>query len=528
MTDELVLETPKELPVPIRINQFVELKKDQTVLELPVVDVPYYVVAQEGLFLRKHNVLGEATLKVTTMPKSIGKMGNAVGWHHWAAPPIPPELCAQIVDFFRRIWDKHKAEAEVLLTARCETNPETGLYVIKEWRVFVPTQKVSGGAVQSVFEPTHIAKGHLIVGTMHSHCNFSAFHSGIDTADADKMDGVHFTIGHVDKDTPEVVSMVATNGVRVTYKPEDLADFSKLDSAKAPEWWDNYVIPSNDLQSTHKPVGFENFKKYEPPTRSYTSGYQNGGGQQHVGRGTYPYGYGGWDGDYDGAWEEYWEWKERKRKEDEAKADTNKSNLPAVRDAINQTVTLRELIERQEKAEEERKTKNDSVLPKIPYQGDNKGDWTQRQKCVHGKADTEKCDDCPGLTFITDPKDPRLAKTDEQISNEEWKRLVNEEKYWEEQISPHARNLIFDADVLSDDDFLEMTSPKIEADIEWMKSLLISKIIAITNALEPLGVSIDYSVSDEKPTIRNQRLRRKQRKEAKRERKSSRGNSKSN
>lgn len=209
--------------------------------ELPDTTTPYYVVAKEGTYLHRKVAFGRGLIRHHKAPSKLAPVGNYYGEFVFdETQRIPAPLVAQIVDFFRRIWYAHKTEAEVILTQHIDTG---------EYRVYVPFQSVSTGHVHSIYDPTTIDSKYLVVGTMHSHCNFSAFHSSTDEGDAKDMDGMHFTVGHIDREEPEVAAMVAVNGTLYHYKdPGILADFSQLDAAKAPTWWDRYVYlgPLND------------------------------------------------------------------------------------------------------------------------------------------------------------------------------------------------------------------------------------------------------------------------------------------
>lgn len=129
-----------------------------------------------------------------------------------------------IMKYFQMIYDEHKTEAGVLLMV----HPET-----KQWRVFIPIQvDCSGGGVNylppksssdgltgrtkelydAVFEHKTLGPrmlelyeeysklqedGWCLFGTIHSHCNFGAFHSGVDDNDEINFEGLHITIGNV-------------------------------------------------------------------------------------------------------------------------------------------------------------------------------------------------------------------------------------------------------------------------------------------------------------------------------------------
>ncbi len=215
----------------IKNNDFLHLKREGHE-NAPQSDKPFYLVAGDGLFLNKNTILGKGWLKQKYYPSWLPKLGGEQ--FTWEIDKIPAEVCAQVHGFFKRIYEKHKTEAEVVFLMNHET---------KEWEIYIPWQKVSGSHVTSAVIPEEIPITHQIVGSAHSHADMSAFHSGTDIGDASDMDGVHFTLGRFDEEKQEVVSMVMVNGVEFTYKPEEVADWSNRDAATAPEEWDDRVYP---------------------------------------------------------------------------------------------------------------------------------------------------------------------------------------------------------------------------------------------------------------------------------------------
>lgn len=217
---------------------------------------PYYVIANEGTFLYRATQIGTLLLKQKDPPASLGKLGYKDGVFNWTGEKIPRHIFEQATDFFRRIYGKHGTEAEVLITMHNDT---------KEFRLFVPLQRINGSGVKSIYEPSHIDRNYTIVGTIHSHCHFSAFHSGTDSNDASDMDGVHLTIGMLQNEPPEIVAMVAMNGVEFHYKdPRDIADLN-FTGATAPDWWDQYVYPGetqSDKPKTLKSLTQEQWNEF--------------------------------------------------------------------------------------------------------------------------------------------------------------------------------------------------------------------------------------------------------------------------
>ncbi len=412
----VVEEKPQEI---LPINTIWELPKEKTLDDVPDNPNPFYILAKEGVFLRKATALGFGTILMDNMPRKLGELGFPKGVFQHSASRVPPEICSQVVDFFRRIWDKHKAEAEVILTARIEV--EKGLPVIKEWRVFVPTQKVSGGGVESVYDPTHIAKGHQVVGTIHSHCNFSAYHSGTDTNDARGMDGLHMTIGYVDSKNPEVAAMIVVNGMRVDYEWKVVADFSQLNTVSAPKWWDNYVLPSQNVRK-ESIAGIKNFDKFK------ATGHGNSGYSEYA-----------W-GDTDGYYGHY-------------RGGYGKNNLPPIG---NKTPNWR------------------STAPE-----------TTHSKTIADLVREENKDD---------KKDTRLTQTDME-------RLMRESEaaYWEDSISPKLRDLLFDNNLLNDDDIDDLIAQKDDKEaIQFLTVLLLKKTRDAKDALNLLGVDVKVVVNKPK------------------------------
>ncbi|MEI6235707.1 MAG: hypothetical protein WCT04_21840 [Planctomycetota bacterium] len=106
-------------------------------------------------------------------------------------PPLPVELFRRVEAFFVAIFDKYQSEAVVLLLC----NP-----ALRKWRVVVPRQSVRGLRVSydlGTLPPT--PEGFELFGTIHSHADISAFHSGTDDRDEIHFDGLHITVGNLDK-----------------------------------------------------------------------------------------------------------------------------------------------------------------------------------------------------------------------------------------------------------------------------------------------------------------------------------------
>lgn len=173
----------------------------------------FYMVSGNGTFLHKDTGLIEAVVPVS----GVSGLGYLESDCRLRMSKIPALVAARALTFFRKIYASYKSEAEVMLLYN-ESKREYDLYC--------PEQKVTGGHVdyklsegmQKVMQ--ELGKEWKIAGTIHSHCDFSAFHSGTDTDDESNQDGIHITFGHVVRKNFSCVSSIAVNGNRWQVPPQ--------------------------------------------------------------------------------------------------------------------------------------------------------------------------------------------------------------------------------------------------------------------------------------------------------------------
>lgn len=188
-------------------------------LELPAQGV-YFVVAGNGLFLHKDTGVVQAFVPVDNI--SILQELDAKTWVHSHLPKVPPSIILKIKEFFRLVVEKYHSEAEVTLYYNKET---------KEFLPYVSEQSVSMGGVQYKRKAASQVPGMencLRVGTIHSHCDFGAFHSGTDVGDEEDFDGIHLTFGHNDKEEFTIAASIVVNGHRAKVDPLTLAEGIEL------------------------------------------------------------------------------------------------------------------------------------------------------------------------------------------------------------------------------------------------------------------------------------------------------------
>jgi len=128
----------------------------------------------------------------------------------WNGPKIPLQVSYKIKKFFNLVVNKYHSEACTILYFNENTN---------EWKVVVSQQKVTHGGVGYKRESLSYIDGFIPVGTIHSHADFGAFHSGIDVNDEETFDGIHLTFGNNDQDCISIAASVVMNGIRAEIDP---------------------------------------------------------------------------------------------------------------------------------------------------------------------------------------------------------------------------------------------------------------------------------------------------------------------
>jgi hypothetical protein len=141
----------------------------------------------------------------------------------WKGAAIPDTLWMQIKAFIRWSWDEHKQESQLRLYYNEDTN---------EWAVIVLPQYCHDPLNTKEFakhkdkETAYLpvqGESWTAIGTVHHHCDISAFQSSTDEADERKQDGIHITLGNIDKSKWNIHARIVYRGI--TYKPEDMKQY---------------------------------------------------------------------------------------------------------------------------------------------------------------------------------------------------------------------------------------------------------------------------------------------------------------
>jgi len=181
-----------------------------------------YIIGKDGIYLKKKLGMVESCTKVDNI--SILNPVNIYGKIH--LPKIPSKVFCKVVSFFRAAYEKYKGESAIVLYFNEKKN---------QYKIVVPEQKVSGVAVDYEVDTEQTVPGYKLVGTIHSHANFGAFHSGTDQNDEKNFDGLHITVGNVAEPDGSfsLSTSVVINASRFIEKSEDyLEDVISTDGEK--------------------------------------------------------------------------------------------------------------------------------------------------------------------------------------------------------------------------------------------------------------------------------------------------------
>lgn len=151
-------------------------------------DQTCYILASNGLWFQKTKGIMRGIVSVD----GISHLESITPSIAMNIANIPATILMRALVFFRRVYNKHHAEAELQLFYNRNNS---------QFDLFCPEQTVSYGSVDykpdQWEDPNQNLQDYLLIGTIHSHCNFGASHSNIDLRDERYAEGIHITIGHV-------------------------------------------------------------------------------------------------------------------------------------------------------------------------------------------------------------------------------------------------------------------------------------------------------------------------------------------
>ncbi|MGD2071997.1 MAG: Mov34/MPN/PAD-1 family protein [Candidatus Thorarchaeota archaeon] len=213
--------------------------------KLPEDDI-CYIVAKDGVYLKKKMGVLESIAKVD----KISILNEIKSTASLNIPMIPAPMFAKVVEFFKAVHEKHRAEAVALLFYNQNT---------ENFKIVIPKQEVSMAKCE--YDRNIQIRDYTLLGDIHSHGNMSAFHSPTDDKDEyTDNDGLHITVGYVASDNVGVSLSITANGTRFVGEPEDYIDKLKK-------------IEEIQTQSYRKVYKYINGKLIEVESEPYKSKY---------------------------------------------------------------------------------------------------------------------------------------------------------------------------------------------------------------------------------------------------------------
>jgi hypothetical protein len=183
--------------------------------------LPAFVVARDGLYLRKRSLLGVSQTRVGR----IAHLPPGSEFVDYALPRVPADLMARVVGFFRAIYRLHRTEAAVLLVWR------DGVFDL-----VVPAQKVTSVSVSFDLRDGDVPPGWRVVGSMHSHGGFRAYASTTDEDDEAELDGLHVVVGDLERRSIGYAAAVVVDGVRFELKANRLFERPRRFVEPSADW----------------------------------------------------------------------------------------------------------------------------------------------------------------------------------------------------------------------------------------------------------------------------------------------------
>jgi hypothetical protein len=224
------------------------------------------------------------------------EISKTTGTMDYTGPKIPSLEWHKVLSFFRWCQATYKSECQ----ARLFVNPALGT-----WRIWAFPQKARTGmtAQEIETEETKIQRAQfpdpdwIYFGTIHHHCNGSAFQSSVDRSNEESQDGLHITVGKMDEAEHELhvrfylgtdefnpdMSRFWDIGLATALLPERLSNeiarwqmAQKIDVEFPQQWKDNVIEIKYTPTHTYTPPGSPSFTSAVPGSNG-----TNGGGSTY-------------------------------------------------------------------------------------------------------------------------------------------------------------------------------------------------------------------------------------------------------
>ena len=150
---------------------------------------PKHILAEDGVYQEIEHELYTGYKKL--------ELPEGTATPQWKGAKVPFDLWVEMVQWCEVSFEKFKGETLCFLYYDLDNHA---------WSVLYPPQKSMGMTVEADLDDPRYAdlrKQHgssIQLGSLHHHCEISAFQSGTDSSDEDDRDGLHFTVGNLKDD----------------------------------------------------------------------------------------------------------------------------------------------------------------------------------------------------------------------------------------------------------------------------------------------------------------------------------------
>lgn len=130
----------------------------------------------------------------------------------YLGPKIPREVWEEVLSFFRWTWDTTKSESQARFYVNPILNTWAGWAYPQEAQTGMSAKELENDEAKKQREQFKPSEGWYYLGTVHHHNTASAFQSSVDEANEKSQDGLHITIGCIDKDRHDLHARFYLNG----------------------------------------------------------------------------------------------------------------------------------------------------------------------------------------------------------------------------------------------------------------------------------------------------------------------------
>lgn len=185
----------------------------------------FYLLARDGLFLCRNHIWFKSCAPAKTGPSELAEQKSFCQVDY---PKIPRALIEKAVGFFYKIHqDKDGAESALILVWNL---------IAKQVEFICPEQKVSWGSVK--YDIPNLPPHLILLGDLHSHGTMDPNPSMMDEGDELHRPGLHFIVGDINHEPPNICCMAVVDGsrFRINNPFEMFEGYNQRDSDVPPEW----------------------------------------------------------------------------------------------------------------------------------------------------------------------------------------------------------------------------------------------------------------------------------------------------